>query len=291
MMHFKKGQGWKACFNDETGRYTAEIGGCGSYNLYEISAESFGALLDGMKEYDAYDLISTGRHLYMDVNDRCGPPYTVVFDDEYEELCSWAGIVSSGRVWPQELTDAAVELFESEKPNREYRKQKRLKKLRDTTVEFYSHFVCTDISKLESGMHMICSPERDEEVRGFGCRYGIYVLVKDDICAAAYSPRYGELFERLRGKNAEELVAELKREFRLTEMKLFIFGGEKISDFEPARLLTPEDYPLYEEFFRAVNPDADPEGWLHDYFTEKAEKGLFAGCVEGGRLVSCCDAP
>ena len=51
----------------------------------------------------------------MDVDDRCGPPYTVVFDDDYEELCPWANVVSSGKVWPDELTDAAVELFESEK--------------------------------------------------------------------------------------------------------------------------------------------------------------------------------
>ena len=60
----------------------------------------------------------------MDVNDRCGPPYTVVFDDDYRELCPWAGIAGSGRVWPEALTDAAVELFASEKANREQRRKK-----------------------------------------------------------------------------------------------------------------------------------------------------------------------
>ena len=33
--------------------------------------------------------------------------------------------MKSGKVWPDELTDAAVELFESEKNNREQRRQKR----------------------------------------------------------------------------------------------------------------------------------------------------------------------
>ena len=46
----------------------------GAYHLYEISEEIFAALADGMDEGEAVDLISEGRHLYMDVNDRCGSP-------------------------------------------------------------------------------------------------------------------------------------------------------------------------------------------------------------------------
>ncbi len=124
-MQFKEGSGWKACFDSASGRYTAEYGGSGYYQLYEITEEIFAALADGMAEREAVHLIGGGRHLYMDVDDRCGPPYTVVFDDEYRELCPWARIVGGGHVWPKALTDAAVELFESEKPNREYRKKKR----------------------------------------------------------------------------------------------------------------------------------------------------------------------
>lgn len=57
------------------------------------------------------------RHLYMSVNDRCGPPYTIVFDDDYEKLCPWADIVKSGTVLPDELTDAAMKIFALEKNN------------------------------------------------------------------------------------------------------------------------------------------------------------------------------
>ena len=121
-MQFKKGDGWKACFDAKTGRYTAERGGCGYYDLYEITEEIFAALSDGMRDGEVCKLLGRGRHLYMDVNDRCGPPYTVVFDDAYRELCPWARIVGGEHVWPKALTDAAVALFESEKPNREYRK-------------------------------------------------------------------------------------------------------------------------------------------------------------------------
>ena len=44
-----------------------------------------------------------------DIDDRCGPPYTVVLDKDYERLCPWANVVPSENVWPDELTDAAVE--------------------------------------------------------------------------------------------------------------------------------------------------------------------------------------
>ena len=121
---FKEGDGWKACFDEAAGRYTAERGGCGYYHLYEITEEIFEALADDMRDEETYKLIDQGRHLYMDVNDRCGPPYTVVFDDDYRELCPWAHIVGGEHVWPKGLTDTAVALFESEKPNREYRKKK-----------------------------------------------------------------------------------------------------------------------------------------------------------------------
>ena len=69
-----------------------------------------------------------GRHLYKSVDDRCGPPYTIVFDDDYEKLCPWADVVKSGTVMPDELTDAAVKIFASEKNNREQRRRKRVER-------------------------------------------------------------------------------------------------------------------------------------------------------------------
>ena len=122
---FKTGSGWKACFDEESGRYFGEYGGIMSYHLFEITKEIYEQLAEGMSEGDAGSIMHDGRHLYMAVDDRCGPPYTVVFDDDYEKLCPWANVMKSGKVWPDELTDAAVELFESEKDNREQRRRKR----------------------------------------------------------------------------------------------------------------------------------------------------------------------
>ena len=38
-MEFKKGNGWRCCYDPETGRYTAETGGGPNHDLYEITKE------------------------------------------------------------------------------------------------------------------------------------------------------------------------------------------------------------------------------------------------------------
>lgn len=127
-MIFKQGSGWKACYDEARDYYAAEYGGVQDYHLYEITKALYDRLEPSMDEWEASRIIHDGRHLYMSVNDRCGPPYTVVFDDDYKTLCPWADVVGSGKVMPDALTDAAVELLSSEAPNRAQRREKREKR-------------------------------------------------------------------------------------------------------------------------------------------------------------------
>ena len=125
-MKMKEGIGWKACYNDEKGVYGAEVMFQGSWDLYEISGSVFNSLSKNMSSSEAEELIKSGRRLYSHVNDRCGPPYTIVIDDDYAVFCPWmAENEPVGKTWSKEMTDAAVELFESEKGNREQRRKKR----------------------------------------------------------------------------------------------------------------------------------------------------------------------
>ena len=125
-MQHKKGWGWNAFYDEENERYFGDHGGIQSYTLYEINKEQYEALTKETTESQACSIMyDGGRRLYMSVNDRCGPPYTIVFDEDYEKLCPWAAVVRSGRVWPAELTDAVVEVFASEKNNRAQRRKKR----------------------------------------------------------------------------------------------------------------------------------------------------------------------
>ena len=123
-MEFKKGIGWRCCYDPETGLYTAETGGGTNHNLFEINKEIYDHVDDPDVDFPE-GLIFKGRHLYMTVDDRCGPPYTVILDSDYKKLCPWAKTVTSGDVWDEDMTDAAVEVFASEADNREQRKKKK----------------------------------------------------------------------------------------------------------------------------------------------------------------------
>jgi hypothetical protein len=132
-MEFKEGGGWKCCYDPETERYTAQIGGGVNCDLYEITKEIYEQVDNPNVEWPTR-LICEGRHLFMSVDDRCGPPYTVVFDPDYEKICPWSDQVVSGKTWDDDATDAAVEVLASESNNREQRrarKAEREKKLID----------------------------------------------------------------------------------------------------------------------------------------------------------------
>ena len=132
-----EGSGWKAHFDEERNLYTARTSVPGAIKLFEINEEVFKSLQsDEMSDDDKYCLIhDKGRKLYMDIDDRCGPPYTVVLDDDYKTLCPWAELPESNTVWPEALTDAVVELFASEANNREQRREKRAKREQEKDKE------------------------------------------------------------------------------------------------------------------------------------------------------------
>ena len=73
MLHFKKGLGWKACYDDERNLYTAQRSWRGDYHLYEINEEIWNQLDDS--DVDADRLIHTGRHLYYSEDSPCGHGY------------------------------------------------------------------------------------------------------------------------------------------------------------------------------------------------------------------------
>ena len=120
MMQFKKGLGWKACYDEERNLYTAKTSWRGDYDLYEINEEIWNQL--GEPDVNADELIHSGRHLYSSEDSPIGPPTDMVIDENYAELCSWADIQTSGNVMPEELTDIAVDLWENEE-TREHRKK------------------------------------------------------------------------------------------------------------------------------------------------------------------------
>jgi len=167
-----------------------------------------------------------------------------------------------------------------------------LHKIRNTTLQFYSHFCGTNIAELESGIHFIRSPERDKPLKGLGeNKYSLFILVKDALSVISYSPDHQAFVDGLTGHSTEEILSAAKQSGKFRHMRLFLFHGETVFQYGNAKILEASDYPLFETFFRSAYPSANPDGWLHEYFSEKAAKEYLAGYMKEGRLVSVCDAP
>ena len=145
------------------------------------------------------------------------------------------------------------------------------------TEDYYSQFCGIELSRWKQGSCFSCSAARGEKLNGFGCRYAIYILIKDDLCAAAYSPEHKTVMERLKGYDRDELIAAAGQRFKLKRMKLMMFEREAISQYGGARILRAPDYPCYEAFFRRVFPGVDPDALkAHGSSLEEARADLFA---------------
>lgn len=166
-----------------------------------------------------------------------------------------------------------------------------LRMIEDITEDYYSHFCGLKLSELRSGIFFVPSEERDSTLAGQGCKYTMYILAKDNVCAVSYSPKYSNIFENMKKRSANEIIMETNRQFKLKKMKLMTFEKETVFDYGSAQILCAKDYPLFEAFFRAMHPNADPSGWLKEYFAEKTDKEYFSGYFSDNKLVSVCDAP
>lgn len=127
-MQFKEGLGWKACYDEERGIYTAERRWRSFYQLCEIDQATFEKLGANITEDESPDeLIANGRHLF-EANDDydTAVPTATVYDEDYYRLAPWSGAkrrAEKSSVTSQELTDFMVEHFSDEEKNRRHREQ------------------------------------------------------------------------------------------------------------------------------------------------------------------------
>ena len=86
-MQFKKGIGWKACYDEEKNIYTAQRSWRGFYQLCEIDAEIYDKLGG---DDDSDKLIGSGRVLFESDDDYYCPPHYTIFDENYNILAPWS---------------------------------------------------------------------------------------------------------------------------------------------------------------------------------------------------------
>ncbi|MBR0137338.1 MAG: GNAT family N-acetyltransferase [Erysipelotrichaceae bacterium] len=152
-MQFKKGLGWKACYDEKRNIYTAERSWRGFYQLCEIDKETFDKLgTDAMGDEYPDQLISRGRHLVEADDDYYTSPYVIIYDEDFAKIAPWSDAIRrSGyteHVASKELTDYVVEHFASEEKNREYRRKKAaevsLRDMKEEDIEDYVRWFTTE---------------------------------------------------------------------------------------------------------------------------------------------------
>ena len=166
------------------------------------------------------------------------------------------------------------------------------REIKKITYDYYSCVCGADVSSFEHGIQLICTDERSHILKGFGCKYSIYVLCKEDACIVTYAPKYQSYFNELTQlKDAKELIDTIKQSYPLKGYQLMEFAEERIFDYKDARMLNRDDYPLFEIFFKKAYPSVSEIGWLKAYFEGKVDKGFFFGYIIDDELVALCDAP
>ncbi len=97
------------------------------------------------------------------------------------------------------------------------------------TKDYYSHFCGIDLSSSKCGTYFICSAERDEKLRGFGCKYAIHILVNGSLCVVSYSPKHRALIEQLKKCGGDEIILAVSRHFSLKKMRLMMFNVNNLT--------------------------------------------------------------
>lgn len=166
------------------------------------------------------------------------------------------------------------------------------REIKKRTYDYYSCFCGVGVSNFKHGIQFVCTDERSRILKGFGCKYSIYILCKEDACIVSYSPKYQPYFDELTQlTDVMELIATINQSYPLKAYQLMEFVEECVFDYKDARMLKRDDYPLFENFFKKAYPSVSETSWLKDYFEERVDKGFFFGYIIDDELVALCDAP
>ena len=174
--------------------------------------------------------------------------------------------------------------------------------IRGATLAYYSEWLGrSDILHQPSGgvSIIIYSEERNRIQTGYDRPIDLLLWRDERRTIISYGGRCAGMIAGLADLTADDTIARLSEipGARLSRGIKFVYGGAGADSVSgqngtaSARLLTPEDYPLYENFFRSVNPGCSGLDWLRDYFSDISACGLCCGVIADGRLASCTDAP
>lgn len=172
----------------------------------------------------------------------------------------------------------------------------------DKTNKYYSLWLgeADILCRPFSGVRWVYSPERNQIQTGYSQQFDIYILFQPERTVISYGENIISEADEIRKQ------IQTARTFYEVEKSLVSVFGSRCQHFikyvfdKPekvlqaasyARLLSPEEYLQFKEFFTANNPGCTDTGWLEPYFMDLVERHLCCGLFSQDLLVSCTDAP
>ena len=167
------------------------------------------------------------------------------------------------------------------------------------TNRYFATWAGVDPSDLERrGVFAKYSEERNQKQAGYGRRFDLYCVLKDQTTVISYGSRLEN--------EIQKIVSIFEKQINIEDRKQALHGllgvkpihsfkyyfTELPSDLDVSGVvkLTPQDYSEFLQFFKSQHPKVDTEGWHEEYFNSISDKGYVYGIYKDGRLVSATDA-
>lgn len=170
----------------------------------------------------------------------------------------------------------------------------------EMTKEYYSRWLGVTSEVLDNtGIIFICSPERDKIQPGYIHAFAVYTYITQNLIIVSYSEKIYDKIEALKTKlhismTIDEIIGSIKNCIGNKVGHNIKFCYDDLPNninTSNVKMLTLKDYPKYLEFFKLQHPDANPNNWLEDYFSDMVKQGYCFGIFEENKLVSVTDTP
>lgn len=174
-----------------------------------------------------------------------------------------------------------------------------MKGCREITCKYYSKWLGQEDILLRDfkGVEYIYSAQRNIVPHGYGVQYDIYALYQKNRIVVSYGDRARDRLDMLRDAvgnvmPAGEIRQILSGLFEREAGHSIKYVFEQLpAAASRARVMTPEDYRAYEDFWKKCHPGCMDTEWLKEYFEEMAQEHVCVGVFDGDVLASCTDAP
>jgi len=168
----------------------------------------------------------------------------------------------------------------------------------EITCKYYSKWLGQDeiLTRDFSGAEYVYSEQRNIVQYGYGTQFDLYVLCQKGRTVVSFGDTAAASMDILKreigtGMQPAEIRRLLERLFgRKTGHSIKYVLGQLPIPAQKARVLTPENYGQYRDFWQKCYQNDDTEG-LEEYFDEMAQEHTCVGVFADGVLASCTDAP